>query len=108
VFSKSTKQQLTVVQRFLVAKDSKRVGAIYLKKEQIISQVEHDVANAFIRKLESVAHPEKLIEASEGGLPARDLEIETPDFDDIIEEKTDLSNPQELEPQNRPGGESSS
>lgn len=89
--------------QFLYNDDLRKFGAeINMKMEQIVSQVEHNVANAFIRKLESVAHPEDLMEASETGIPTRNMNIETPDLEEIVEQKTNLQNPEGLEPENRP------
>jgi len=90
--------------QFLFNDELRKFGAeINMKIEQIVSQVEHDVANSFIRKLETVAHPEDIVKASKEGLPTKNLDIETPELEDILED-TGIENPQGLESRNQ-GGE---
>mgnify|MGYP006279558615 CR=1 FL=1 len=88
--------------QFMYNDKLRKLGAeIDLKLEQIVSQVEHQYANAFIRKLDTVARPEDLVDASRDGVPSVSPDIETPDLDDIMD-RAGIENPRDLEPKNKP------
>lgn len=92
--------------QFMYNDKLRKLGAeIDLKLEQIVSQVEHQYANAFIRKLDTVARPEDLVEASRDGVPTASVDIETPDLDDILD-RAGVENPRDVEPDNNPEADS--
>lgn len=87
--------------QFMYNDELRKFGAeMNLKFDQIVSQIEYQYANAFLRKLETVVRPEDISEASREGVPGVDVDLETPDLDEMMK-KADVQNPRGLEPENQ-------
>ncbi|WP_414836640.1 hypothetical protein [Candidatus Nanohalococcus occultus] len=84
--------------QFLYNDELRKLGTqINMKLEQIVSKVEYQYANAYLRKMEAVTHPSDLIEDSREGLDDMMVDMDAPDIQDILE-KSGIENDSGLEP----------